>query len=692
MEKLSFTNNYNNAIVALKSNNFNEALLLIEKCLEIDHENYKALHAKGLILKKLDQFEEASKCYQLSIKYCDDSNKREKLIFLKSELDSLVQSTFFDDLIDVDYYEKYSEIRTGSNIEKDPEVIDTVSLTNNEVEDLVIHIQELLDSDNYFDSIELIERLLNKYVDSDNETLINDNVDQIYVAKAFALSQLGENADIEILLQKSLEINPKNEQAKELLKQIHPVNDYNFKSGEPQIDNAKKELKPLKKLQKKSSLPISTNQIDENHLNSENTVKKDITAPILKKLPSNNIESITHIPTKKSLVWYNKGRVELERNNEDLALVDFNKAIDADPNNYEAWTYRGISLGVLGHNEESIESLHHAIMLYPKYDFAWFSLGVALYMDGKCDEAIEKLNQANKINPEFIPAWFNKGMILGEIEKFQESLEVFNKIITIDPNNADALFFKGMALGSLERHQESLEAFNKAISINPKNADIWYRKGMTLGALEKYQEALEAFNKVISLESKNADAFYQKGLSLLALERHQESLEAFNKSISINPKNADAFYQKGLSLGVLERYQEALEAFNRALSIDSNNVDAWFYKGNTLFSLCEYENALNVYDIVIKKNPNNANALCFKGFSLSEIGRYEEALDAIDKAIKIDPMHFQSCIAKGAILNKLGRSHEAIKVMENALKENPENEALQNMLDVLIEENETLKL
>ena len=56
-----------------------------------------------------------------------------------------------------------------------------------------------------------------------------------------------------------------------------------------------------------------------------------------------------------------------------------NKAIELEPNNADAWYYKGWALGNLARFDEEIECLDKVLELDPKYESAWFLKGVALY-------------------------------------------------------------------------------------------------------------------------------------------------------------------------------------------------------------------------------------------------------------------------------------------------------------------------
>jgi len=218
MKKLNFINHYNSAILAYKSKNIEDALFCIEKSLEYEPKNYQALHLKALIFKNLEKYEEASHFYGLSIEYCDDKDKVEKLIKLKEEVDSLILPQFLDDLIDIDFNDSDSENSKATKplINENNPINESIY---NEIDDISLKIQTSFDSEEYLECIKYIDKIFS-YLNTGESPKNIEDIDQFYVVKAYALYNLGETEEIDLLLKRALDINPKNSDAKDLLNEI----------------------------------------------------------------------------------------------------------------------------------------------------------------------------------------------------------------------------------------------------------------------------------------------------------------------------------------------------------------------------------------------------------------------------------------------------------------------------------------
>ncbi len=103
--------------------------------------------------------------------------------------------------------------------------------------------------------------------------------------------------------------------------------------------------------------------------------------------------------------WFMKG-MDLyyqERYNESLQAYD--RAIDLDPTDYEAWNNRGIDLGIMGRYDEAIASFEQAVGLNQSYAEAWYNLGVIYEFKGYTYTAVQAYKKATQINPDYQKAW-----------------------------------------------------------------------------------------------------------------------------------------------------------------------------------------------------------------------------------------------------------------------------------------------
>ncbi len=135
--------------------------------------------------------------------------------------------------------------------------------------------------------------------------------------------------------------------------------------------------------------------------------------------------------------------------------------------------------------DEAIECYDRAMELDANNPEAWFDKGCALGKQKRYDEAIEWYDKAMEMKPDYAFGLNNKGNALDNLGRPGEAIEWYDKALEIEPDDAITLSNKGLALDKLGKHKETIESYDKALEINPNHADALYSKGIAQEELEK---------------------------------------------------------------------------------------------------------------------------------------------------------------------------------------------------------------
>jgi len=200
-----------------------------------------------------------------------------------------------------------------------------------------------------------------------------------------------------------------------------------------------------------------------------------------------------------------------------------------------------------GRYQDALNAFDKAIEIDPNNANAWSGKGFALKNLERFQEALDAFDKATELDPDLLNAWLHKGYTLDGLGKQQDAIVVFQRIINIsdrliaiDPNGNtwknkgdNPWHYKAEALKSLGENEDALIAYNIATSKDPNNPYSWNGKGNTLFALGKYQEATDSYDKAIKIKSDEAQFWRSKGDALKALGKVQEANEAYNKAYEL---------------------------------------------------------------------------------------------------------------------------------------------------------------
>ncbi|MCA2908482.1 MAG: tetratricopeptide repeat protein, partial [Microcystis sp. M034S1] len=169
--------------------------------------------------------------------------------------------------------------------------------------------------------------------------------------------------------------------------------------------------------------------------------------------------------------YYNRGNLYYYQQKYDLALSDYDKAIELNPNYAYAYYNRGNLYKNLQKYELALADYDKAIELNPNYAKSYYNRGVLYYDQKKYELALADWNKAIELNPNFTDAYYNRGNLYYNQQKYDLALSDYNKAIDINPNDAGAYLNRGGLYSYQQKYELALADFNKAIEINPNFAE-----------------------------------------------------------------------------------------------------------------------------------------------------------------------------------------------------------------------------
>ena len=172
-------------------------------------------------------------------------------------------------------------------------------------------------------------------------------------------------------------------------------------------------------------------------------------------------------------------------NRTDEAMQTLHSAVEADPDNPAAWKMMGFALIVIAEirqaeeggaekevagmddiYSQSLQAFQRAVDLDRDDAEAWRGRALAHLGLGEWDEARIALDRSIEIDPRSAQAWLDRGILLLEMGRAEEAISALDRALAIQPDNLDALSTKAEALTILGRYQEAEAAFDQAMDLD----------------------------------------------------------------------------------------------------------------------------------------------------------------------------------------------------------------------------------
>ena len=152
----------------------------------------------------------------------------------------------------------------------------------------------------------------------------------------------------------------------------------------------------------------------------------------------------------------------------DEAAAHFEKALQIDPNFYDALVGMGVTRDFQGRLPEAIAYFQAAIHSQPDAATAHLQLGRALWKQNRDEAALEEMRRASELAPKDADIRADFALALELVGKMPEAIEQFQEALRMNPYNAEAHANLGLALLASGKPRESIPEFETALRLKPE--------------------------------------------------------------------------------------------------------------------------------------------------------------------------------------------------------------------------------
>lgn len=202
-----------------------------------------------------------------------------------------------------------------------------------------------------------------------------------------------------------------------------------------------------------------------------------------------------------------QGAVYANKNQLDLAIVSYKKAININSNYAQAYNNLGIALYKLNRNDEAIDHYKKAISLKSNFAEAFNNLGNVIREIDKIKDAIPYYEKAIAINSKYAEAYNNLGATYRDLNNNNQAVKNYKIALKIKPNYPEAHYNLGGVLRELSNSEESIACYKKAIKFKPNYEKAYDSLGNLFNDLGRYDEATTAYKEAIKIKPDFAMAY-----------------------------------------------------------------------------------------------------------------------------------------------------------------------------------------
>ena len=238
------------------------------------------------------------------------------------------------------------------------------------------------------------------------------------------------------------------------------------------------------------------------------------------------------------------GVIALQIGEMQNAINQYDKALENDPNLWEAKLLSANIMANLGSMEKALSLLDECIQINPKADNAYVSKGTISRELNKSDQAKQYLNEALNLNPKNAKAMYQLGAIALDEQNHKEAERYFKASLALDPYQFDAHNDLGLIYLVSGRLELAEAEYRESLAANPGFAPAHVNLGNLYAKQKKYNQAIDEYNKALDLDPTFGEAHNNLAASYVLLENWPMAIMHVDKALGMNFPVADVILRK----------------------------------------------------------------------------------------------------------------------------------------------------
>ena len=202
-----------------------------------------------------------------------------------------------------------------------------------------------------------------------------------------------------------------------------------------------------------------------------------------------------------------EGIQKLHERKYEEAIRLFNRALDRDPSDWEAWFHRGIAYLESGRPDEAIRDFTESLRWREGVE-GYYNRAMAWLEKGDLERALADLDAALRLDPEDAEAWNMRAIVEAERGNYERALRDIERAIEL--GHPSGFVNRANILERAGRLREALASLDRAIADRPGDPLILAKRGLLrerLGDPEGARRDLrEAWRRRRELEEEGREA------------------------------------------------------------------------------------------------------------------------------------------------------------------------------------------
>lgn len=163
----------------------------------------------------------------------------------------------------------------------------------------------------------------------------------------------------------------------------------------------------------------------------------------------------------------------------------------------------------------ALEEFNKTLELNPQYFLAYYNAGVIYQLQGDFGKARSAYEASLKISPSYFRSYYNAGIVYKKLGELDMAVSSYEKAVALDSRHAFVYNNLGVVLTEKGDYKRAEDVFKKAVAINPGYEKAYYNLGNVYFRDKEYGKAAEAYRAAVRIrpDYKEADEMLREALT-----------------------------------------------------------------------------------------------------------------------------------------------------------------------------------
>lgn len=293
--------------------------------------------------------------------------------------------------------------------------------------------------------------------------------------------------------------------------------------------------------------------------------------------------------------YFRAGEDFYKSQNYSDAIVQYNKAIELDPDYERAYIRRAMAYSKTRDHVNAATDFDRALVFNEKDAELYYYSGYEWHLQGRNNVALNKLNTAINMKGNFLEAYQVRSVVNMKLGNYDNALEDCKKCLRL---KEDELGYYNLAqvYEKLEMFDEAEQAYLKSISKNKRVPDTHYALALLQYNRQKYSPATISINQVLQMEPRNLDAILLQSQILSAQGNYPKAIEVLSMASIEYPNEALIYLYRGDINTLMNQASYAIIDYTKAIELNPADANMYYKRAGAYEAIRDYEKALADYE------------------------------------------------------------------------------------------------